>query len=91
MIEFRASIVIGSGSLSFEMLRALVERLPMMIAPRWVAVTTQPIGIADLLVAQFQRHQSVQQPQAGASAEAGTATAGGADPGATRNDNEVTR
>jgi uncharacterized protein YbjT (DUF2867 family) len=36
-LEFRASIVIGSGSLSFEMIRALVERLPAMITPRWVA------------------------------------------------------
>ena len=49
VIEFRASVVLGSGSLSFELIRALVERLPMMIAPRWVAVKTQPIGIADLL------------------------------------------
>jgi uncharacterized protein YbjT (DUF2867 family) len=49
VIEFRASIVIGSGSLSFEMIRALVERLPVMIAPRWVSVTTQPIAIADLV------------------------------------------
>jgi uncharacterized protein YbjT (DUF2867 family) len=49
VIEFRASVVLGSGSLSFEMIRALVERLPVMIAPRWVAVTTQPIGITDLL------------------------------------------
>lgn len=49
VIEFRASVVIGSGSLSFEMIRALVERLPMMIAPRWVSVDAQPIAIADLL------------------------------------------
>jgi uncharacterized protein YbjT (DUF2867 family) len=49
VIEFRASIVIGSGSLSFEMVRALVERLPVMIAPRWVSVAAQPIAIADLL------------------------------------------
>lgn len=49
VIELRASIVIGSGSLSFEMLRALVERLPVMVTPRWVRVTAQPIGIADLL------------------------------------------
>jgi uncharacterized protein YbjT (DUF2867 family) len=49
VIEFRASVVIGSGSLSFEMIRALVERLPVMIAPRWVSVATQPIAIADLL------------------------------------------
>lgn len=48
VIEFRASVVLGSGSLSFEMIRALVERLPVMIAPRWVAVKTQPIGITDL-------------------------------------------
>jgi hypothetical protein len=49
VIEFRASIVIGSGSLSFEMIRALVERLPVMIAPRWVSVPAQPIAISDLL------------------------------------------
>lgn len=49
VIEFRASIVIGSGSLSFEMIRALVERLPVMIAPRWVGVPAQPIAIHDLL------------------------------------------
>jgi uncharacterized protein YbjT (DUF2867 family) len=49
VVEFRASIVIGSGSLSFEMIRALVERLPVMIAPRWIAVPAQPIAIADLL------------------------------------------
>ena len=49
VVEFRASVVIGSGSLSFEMVRALVERLPVMIAPRWVSVAAQPIAIADLL------------------------------------------
>jgi uncharacterized protein YbjT (DUF2867 family) len=49
VIEFRASIVIGSGSLSFEMIRALVDRLPVMITPRWVSVVAQPIGIEDLL------------------------------------------
>jgi uncharacterized protein YbjT (DUF2867 family) len=49
VIELRASIVIGSGSLSFEMIRALVERLPVMICPRWVRVKTQPIAIEDLL------------------------------------------
>jgi uncharacterized protein YbjT (DUF2867 family) len=49
VVEFRASIVIGSGSLSFEMIRALVERLPIMIAPRWVATPAQPIAIEDLL------------------------------------------
>jgi len=48
-IEFRASIVIGSGSLSFEMIRALVQRLPAMICPRWVAVKAQPIAIEDVV------------------------------------------
>lgn len=49
VIELRASIVIGSGSLSFEMIRALVERLPVMVTPRWVSVLAQPIAITDLL------------------------------------------
>ena len=49
VIEFRASIVIGSGSVSFEMVRALVERLPVMVTPRWVSVAAQPIAINDLL------------------------------------------
>jgi hypothetical protein len=48
-IEFRASIVIGSGSLSFEMIRALVERLPVMVTPRWVRTLTQPIAIEDVV------------------------------------------
>jgi uncharacterized protein YbjT (DUF2867 family) len=48
-IEFRASIVIGSGSLSFEMVRTLVNRLPVMVAPRWVRVLAQPIAIEDLV------------------------------------------
>jgi uncharacterized protein YbjT (DUF2867 family) len=49
VIEFRASIIIGSGSLSFELIRALVERLPMMVCPKWVATPTQPIAIEDVL------------------------------------------
>ena len=49
VIEFRASIIIGSGSLSFEMIRALVERLPVMVTPRWVRVTAQPLAIGDVL------------------------------------------
>ncbi len=48
-LEFRASVVIGSGSLSFEMIRALVDRLPVMITPRWVRIRTQPIAIEDVL------------------------------------------
>jgi len=49
VVEFRASIVIGSGSLSYEMVRALVERLPVMITPKWVESRAQPIAIGDLL------------------------------------------
>jgi uncharacterized protein YbjT (DUF2867 family) len=49
VLEFRASIVIGSNSLSFEMIRSLVERLPIMITPKWVKVPAQPIAIDDLL------------------------------------------
>lgn len=49
VLELRASIVIGSGSLSFEMIRSLTERLPVMITPRWVHVQAQPIAVDDLL------------------------------------------
>lgn len=49
VLEFRASIIIGSGSLSFELIRALVERLPAMVMPRWVNVIAQPIAINDIL------------------------------------------
>ncbi len=49
VIEFRASVVIGAGSLSFELIRCLVQRLPIMVTPRWVNNPTQPIGIDDLL------------------------------------------
>lgn len=49
VIEFQASIIIGSGSLSFEMIRALVERLPVMICPKWVRVLAQPISVEDVL------------------------------------------
>ena len=48
-VEFRASIVIGAGSLSFELIRALVQRLPVMVTPRWVSVQAQPIAIADVI------------------------------------------
>ena len=48
-IEFRASIIIGSGSLSFEMIRALVEKLPVMVTPRWVRRLAQPIAIEDVI------------------------------------------
>ncbi len=49
VVEFRASIIIGSGSFSFEMVRALSERLPVMVTPRWVRTPAQPIAIEDVL------------------------------------------
>lgn len=49
VVELRASVIIGSGSLSFEMIRALVERLPVMITPRWVRLKAQPIAIEDVV------------------------------------------
>ena len=49
VVEFRASIVLGPGSASFEMIRTLVERLPVMVTPRWVSVLAQPIAIDDVL------------------------------------------
>jgi len=47
--EFRAAVVVGSGSKSFEMIRYLTERLPVMICPRWVYSKVQPISISDVL------------------------------------------
>lgn len=49
VIELRASIILGSGSLSFELIRNLVERLPVMICPKWVRVQAQPIAIEDVI------------------------------------------
>jgi uncharacterized protein YbjT (DUF2867 family) len=48
-VELRASIIIGSGSLSFEMIRTLVEKLPVMVTPRWVRTPAQPIAIEDVI------------------------------------------
>jgi uncharacterized protein YbjT (DUF2867 family) len=47
--EFRAGPIIGSGSASFEMLRYLTDRLPVMVAPKWILNQVQPIGIRDVL------------------------------------------
>jgi len=49
VVEFRASIIVGSGSFSFDLVRTLVERLPVMICPAWLATPTQPIAIADVV------------------------------------------
>ena len=48
-IVLRAAVIIGSGSASFEMLRYLTERLPVMVTPRWVDTRIQPIAIRDVL------------------------------------------
>ncbi len=47
--EFRAAVIVGSGSISFEMVRHLVERLPVMVCPRWIYSRIQPIAVDDLL------------------------------------------
>ena len=49
VVELRAAVIIGSGSASFEMLRYLVELLPVMVTPRWVTTRCQPIAIADVI------------------------------------------
>jgi uncharacterized protein YbjT (DUF2867 family) len=48
-VEFRAALIIGQGSLSFELVRSLANRLPIMICPRWLATPTQPIAVDDML------------------------------------------
>ena len=49
LVYVRAAMVIGAGSASFEMMSALVKRLPVMIAPRWVDTRSQPVSIADVV------------------------------------------
>jgi uncharacterized protein YbjT (DUF2867 family) len=48
-VELRAAIVIGKGSISFEILRQLVDRLPVMVCPRWVTTRCQPIAATDVV------------------------------------------
>lgn len=49
VLEFRAGVIVGAGSASFEMIRYLTERVPIMISPRWVFTRTQPISINNIL------------------------------------------
>ena len=49
VVELRAAVVLGSGSISFEMLRHLTERLPFMVCPRWVRTAIQPIALGDVI------------------------------------------
>lgn len=46
----RAGIIIGSGSASFEIIRDLVEKLPVMVTPKWLRTRCQPIGISDVIL-----------------------------------------
>ncbi len=48
-IEFRASLVIGTGSLSFDLVKSLTDRLPVMLCPRWLTTPTQPVAVDDVL------------------------------------------
>jgi uncharacterized protein YbjT (DUF2867 family) len=62
--EFRAAIIVGSGSISFEMIRYLAERVPTMICPRWVGTKVQPISIDDVisyLAASLKNPESAEQ------------------------------
>jgi uncharacterized protein YbjT (DUF2867 family) len=49
VVELRAAVILGAGSISFEMLRSLTERLPIMVCPRWVGTRLQPLAEDDLL------------------------------------------
>jgi uncharacterized protein YbjT (DUF2867 family) len=49
IVEFRASLVIGTGSLSFDLVKSLTDRLPVMLCPRWLTTPTQPIAVDDVL------------------------------------------
>ena len=48
-VEFRAGMVVGAGSLSYQLLKSLTDRLPVMICPRWLTTATQPIAVDDVL------------------------------------------
>jgi uncharacterized protein YbjT (DUF2867 family) len=49
LVHVRAAMIIGPGGASFEMLRALVERLPAMVCPRWIDTRTQPVALTDVV------------------------------------------
>jgi uncharacterized protein YbjT (DUF2867 family) len=51
LTTLRAAMIVGPGSVAFETILALVERLPVMVCPRWVSVETQPVALADVLTA----------------------------------------
>jgi esterase/lipase superfamily enzyme len=49
LTTIRAGIIIGSGSASFEIIRDLVEKLPVMVAPRWLATRSQPVAVRNVI------------------------------------------
>jgi len=64
VLELRAGIIIGSGSASFEMIRHMTHRLPIMITPKWVSNRTQPIAIRDVLY-YLTEVSALKKPQSG--------------------------
>ena len=48
-VEFRAGMVVGAGSTSYQLLKSLTDRLPVMICPRWLSTATQPVAVDDVL------------------------------------------
>jgi uncharacterized protein YbjT (DUF2867 family) len=48
-VEFRAGMVIGAGSLSYQLMKSLTDRLPVMVCPRWLTTATQPVAVDDVL------------------------------------------
>ena len=49
VVELRAAVILGAGSISYEMLRSLTERFPIMVCPRWITTRLQPLAECDLL------------------------------------------
>ena len=74
-IEFRASVIIGSGSVSFEIVRSLVERTPVSLIPRWVVSRTQPIAIEDVLAYLLAAKTSISISRRAASSRSAAPTA----------------
>ncbi len=70
LVHVRAAMVIGAGGASFEMLRALVRRLPAMVCPRWIDTRTQPIALDDVVAA---LHALRDRPQIAGDVELGGA------------------
>jgi uncharacterized protein YbjT (DUF2867 family) len=63
LVHVRAAMIIGPGSASFVMLRALVERLPVMVCPRWIDTRTQPIASRDVVAALASAGDAAQPPE----------------------------